>query len=685
MSLYLRWWSYATFWAFPLSAFAIPTVSPLPNVTITTRSQSVLIYGSGFQEATPVKACIRTGKEAKGDRGTCLNVTIRNSQITPQVSLPMGTGQTGAAGQTSTPSPFASSSQVLTFKIPPDQTTGDYLIFIDQGDQEIAVPGALRIQPDDLGRITLDSIAPSTVYPDKDQKTFDFTIAGQNLAQQANDNTLISTNRGPFAIGTDAECDNYREAGVYKKVCLSYDQGLEGQKLKVSGYQPDMYEGPASLQIKVGNNISNSVKVTFSGVRAEVLRWLAIVLFLAFACTTFLLVLRGIRLSRLAGEETGALAAFFLDRQTNSFSLSKFQLIAWTAVAVFGYVYLFLCRNYVQWNSSLPPLPDNLPTLLGISAGTTVAAIGITVNRGSKGAGPLHPSLADFISTGGLVAGERFQFFIWTLVGCMGFVGVILHADPAALTQLPTIDGNLLTLMGISSAGYLAGKLVRQPGPIIDLITITDVIPPAETTPKADEGAARVRNLPSFTPKDEYPHAPAEMNPAIIKIEIKGQNLSEDALVKIGQEELRIDQFSMVGDSQSQQTGTSFFTKMYVTLLDAEEYRTGSHVLYLVNQDGQSACETFPLNPLSIDRNQQIAKGDVATTVVIAGKNFADKLKGSWTAPGATYSTPITEADIKLVDENHVTVLLVPGQAGTGRLVLETGIHLLGAANVIVA
>ena len=77
-------------------------------------------------------------------------------------------------------------------------------------------------------------------------------------------------------------------------------------------------------------------------------------------------------------------------------------MIAWTTVSVFGFVYLYLCRTYVQWNFTFPPIPDGLPTLLGVSAGTTVAAMGITVNHGSKGAGPVHPSMADFISTGGI-------------------------------------------------------------------------------------------------------------------------------------------------------------------------------------------------------------------------------------------------------------------------------------------
>ena len=39
-----------------------------------------------------------------------------------------------------------------------------------------------------------------------------------------------------------------------------------------------------------------------------------------------------------------------LDKETNSYSLSKFQLFLFTAVFVFGYIYLFLCRWLVQWN-----------------------------------------------------------------------------------------------------------------------------------------------------------------------------------------------------------------------------------------------------------------------------------------------------------------------------------------------
>src|SRR5712692_1164373 len=83
------------------------------------------------------------------------------------------------------------------------------------------------------------------------------------------------------------------------------------------------------------------------------------------------------------------------------------------------------------WRFEFTPIPERLPTMLAISAGATLAATGITQSRGSKGAGPVKPSPADFISTGGLVVGERFQFFVWTLVGCLGYLFIVIRNNPA--------------------------------------------------------------------------------------------------------------------------------------------------------------------------------------------------------------------------------------------------------------
>ncbi len=599
------------------------TISPQPSLPVTTRGQSVVVYGDGFPQEQ-IKVFLRTGKETKGDLGY---------QI-------LGTA---SADQKS-----------VTFKLPDDAPTGDYLVFLGFDSIELPVPGELRIVPDASAKVTIDAIAPATDYSDPDSKSFNFVIAGQNLAHQASDNTLIAVGYGPVDVGLDSDCAIWKEAKAYQKVCLSYDPGMEGQKLNVSGYHPGHYEGPVSFEIKVGNNISNAQKITFSGMRAERLRIAAVAVFFVLAALVFLLVLRGVKESKLAGEKTGPLAAFFLDRQSNSFSLSKFQLLAWTSVAVFGYVYLFFCRMFIQWTFSFPSIPDNLPTLLGVSAGTTVAAVGITVNRGSKGSGPLHPSMADFISTGGVVAGERFQFFIWTLVGCLGFLGIILSSDPAALTQLPDVPSAFLALMGISSAGYLAGKFVRQPGPIIELLTIIEVIPPAVG------------------------------HKAVIRMEVKGQNLSDSAVVKVDENELRMDQFTVKGlIKQDQSSGTTFYTKVEVDLLDAGEYLAGSHLVFLVNDDGQSACESFPLNALSLDPVDPINSGNAPAEIALVGRNFAPGFLGTW-VDASKKSQTIPDDKIQFIDINHLKVTLPPGPPGIGKLTLETATHLLGIAEITV-
>jgi hypothetical protein len=605
----------------PAPASAI-TVSPELTLPVTTRGQTVTVYGT-FPTA-PVKVNLRSGKA--GDKGIPLDATVSEDE------------------------------KSISFKVPSDGPVGEFLVFVEAGSQEVAVPGELRIEPDEMAKVTLDSIAPATDYLTSGSGGYDFAILGQNLAHQASDNTVIAVGYGPLDAGAAAECASREAMEKAQKICLSYDPGMEGQKLNVFNYRSRRYEGPASFQIRVGNNTSNAEKVTFSALRAETLRFVAIAVFLLLAAIVFALVVRGVRESKIAGEDSGPLAAFFLDRQTNSFSLSKFQILAWTAVSVFGFVYLYLCRTMVQWNFTFPPIPEGLPTLLGVSAGTTVVATGITAQHGSKGAGPIHPSMADFISSGGIIAGDRFQFFVWTLVGCLGFLGIILSADPASLTQLPDINGTFLTLMGISSAGYLAGKLVRSPGPIIQLLTISEI-----------------------TPADGNNHA-------VMKLEVKGQNLSDQAVVKIDQKELGPQQFSIVGIIKQDSTANSpYYSTMLVTLPEADSYLSGSHLLYIVNDDGQSATESFPLNPLSLDPVKETVKsGQASGTLRLVGRNFATGFHGTWVdATGTPFIIP--DADIKFVDENHLDVTFVPGPAGKGRLIMETPAKLLGIAEIAVS
>ena len=67
-----------------------------------------------------------------------------------------------------------------------------------------------------------------------------------------------------------------------------------------------------------------------------------------------MLVSHGVQDYVIAGVKFSPLASFLLDKDTNTYSLSKFQLLALSLVSFFAYVYVFLCQALVQWRFVLP-------------------------------------------------------------------------------------------------------------------------------------------------------------------------------------------------------------------------------------------------------------------------------------------------------------------------------------------
>ena len=190
------------------------------------------------------------------------------------------------------------------------------------------------------------------------------------------------------------------------------------------------------------------------------------------------------------GTPFSARTVLFLDPETDTYSLSKLQFYLWTLAAVFGYVYLVLSRLFVQ-GAEWPQVPDNLPGIVGIGIGTAVGAQVATNIRGPKGSGTELPNLGDFVMSGGVVAVDRVQMLVWTLLGVGIFVVAVAQHGPTDIEKLDSIPSTLLVLSGISTAGYLGGKLARKPGPVLDEIHIE---PPA-----SDEALAQTAVPPPGT------------------------------------------------------------------------------------------------------------------------------------------------------------------------------------------
>jgi hypothetical protein len=170
------------------------------------------------------------------------------------------------------------------------------------------------------------------------------------------------------------------------------------------------------------------------------------------------------------------LRLLFLDPETDTYSLSKLQFYLWTNAALFSYAYFFVSRVWVQYGA-WPDVPGTLPGIIAVAAGTSVGAQFISGARGSKGAGDVEPGFSDFITSGGVVAPDRLQMLLWTLFGVGAFFVAVLQQHPGTMAELPAIPEHLLYLMGLSSAGYLGGKLARKPGPVINEITVAPVDP----------------------------------------------------------------------------------------------------------------------------------------------------------------------------------------------------------------
>lgn len=135
-------------------------------------------------------------------------------------------------------------------------------------------------------------------------------------------------------------------------------------------------------------------------------------------------------------------------------SLSLLQMALWTLVV--GMVVMYFAIVQLQ----VPEIPTQLVVLMGMSLVTT--GISYAKTERTNVAGPNENwSLADLIedADGGGLSLSRAQMLFWTLLLIAVFVGKSMLT-----AELWAIPWELVALMGISQAGYVAPK-VAPPKP----------------------------------------------------------------------------------------------------------------------------------------------------------------------------------------------------------------------------
>jgi hypothetical protein len=150
------------------------------------------------------------------------------------------------------------------------------------------------------------------------------------------------------------------------------------------------------------------------------------------------------------------------------FSVSNIQVILWTGVVLGGYLAIAILKG-----GFLDEIPTNLLYLMGVSVGSTVTATGIRAIQQPKlpNAATLSQINQNLV-TSGLFSSEKepsklsvakMQMMAWTAVSLSIFIlilfGNILDNNPT----LPDVGAGLLTLMGVSHAGYNGNKIADKP------------------------------------------------------------------------------------------------------------------------------------------------------------------------------------------------------------------------------
>lgn len=520
-------------------------------------------------------------------------------------------------------------NSAVEFTLPQDLRPGRYTVTLltNGAPAPVNVPGEMRVNPN---KPKITGIAPEeTAYSHSFfTPIFDFRVTGDGFVPGI---TSVITDSGDLLAGP-GKCDKDTTGP-----CVNVENAHVLHALNVRRYRESA--GPLEVAVRVGDarlgevRSDDTKKLVLSRIPRGAIFGAAVILWILLAIAVIWTV-SAVSGKRIGGKRYGIFSSFVLDNQTNTYSLSKLQLLLWSAVSVLAYIYLFLCQLLVQWKWEFPDVPEGLPVLLGISGGAAVTAAAVQNTRGAKGSGPVHPGPADFISSGGVVIAERFQFFVWTIVGVLGFIGLLLAADPAAISQLPKIPDQFLGLMGISALAYLGGKTVRPPGPVVRTVSVS-------------------KN-------------------GQFKIIIDGENLEKDAKFRLDGAADPFTPKDVKPVSQGSNTNPKLSTSLIV-FVDVgsdvgQALATGTHTIEVINADGQSGSGTFTIEAVEITKISDITHKDEAQTLQIEGKNFVSGMTAEWTAPGETESVKINTVTVK--DETHASVDVTAKVAGTGQLVL---------------
>jgi hypothetical protein len=179
-----------------------------------------------------------------------------------------------------------------------------------------------------------------------------------------------------------------------------------------------------------------------------------------------------IQLDKKFSRDGRGMLSGLLVGKDNRLSLSKFQVVLWTLVAVISFIALKMANVVCQVPISTE-IPPNLLALLGINGATAVLAKGITSYNTGKGnlkTAAASASLSDLYLGDDKAYTDvmKFQMLCWTAVAvAVYFINFVSQCGTAPQMGFPDIDSTLIYLMIIGHGVYLGDKALDSNKPRI--------------------------------------------------------------------------------------------------------------------------------------------------------------------------------------------------------------------------
>ena len=189
--------------------------------------------------------------------------------------------------------------------------------------------------------------------------------------------------------------------------------------------------------------------------------WIPVLVGLAFLALVFVLY-------RLWKHSWNVLA--LAEGADGRLSTSKFQVLLWTIVVLYGYFVVEAAR-FLRGNfDALDKIPPNVLIALGFTIGTATLAKGITTSFISGGRIKKNPDPTS--GPGTLVADDdgapdlsKAQLLAWTFLALVVYVVRVFYELRLKTPQLPDIDATLMVLMGLGQGAYIGKKLTTTSTP----------------------------------------------------------------------------------------------------------------------------------------------------------------------------------------------------------------------------